>query len=253
MNGVLAVFYRDCRQRITNIAFVFWDLFVPIAYLLLFGLGFEVTLGAQFSVQGAPINYLEFFLPGVLAMATFTIAMNTAWTFFMDKDSGIFYELLTYPITRRQLLLGKVCFNVLLSSFGALLMIGLGALILEMTIRWTLIPVALLLVMGTTAGWFFLFSILAVKLRRMDSFNTVTSAAYILLMFLSTIFYPLDRLPAWFQVLARMNPMTWQADVLRFTLTGLGSLATVLLELAGFIAFTLVCLSLSARTIDRAG
>ena len=70
MNGILAVFYRDYRQRITNIAFVFWDLFVPIAYLLLFGLGFELTLGAQFSVQGTPINYLEFFLPGVLAMVT---------------------------------------------------------------------------------------------------------------------------------------------------------------------------------------
>lgn len=253
MNGVLAVFYRDCRQRITNIAFVFWDLFVPIAYLLLFGLGFELSLGGRFAVQGTPINYLEFFLPGVLAMATFTIAMNTAWTFFMDKDSGIFYELLTYPITRRQLLLGKVCFNVLLSSLGALLMIGLGVLALDITIRWALIPVALLLVMGTTAGWFFLFSILAVKLRRMDSFNTVTSAAYILLMFLSTIFYPLDQLPAWFQVLAWGNPMTWQADVLRFTLTGLGSAATILLELAGFIAFTLICLSLSARTLDRAG
>lgn len=28
MNGVAAVFYRDYRQRITNVAFVFWDLFV---------------------------------------------------------------------------------------------------------------------------------------------------------------------------------------------------------------------------------
>jgi ABC-2 type transport system permease protein len=78
VNGVLAVFYRDCRQRITNIAFVFWDLFVPIAYLLLFGLGFELTLGSQFAVRGQSVDYLDFFLPNVLAMATFSIAMNTA-------------------------------------------------------------------------------------------------------------------------------------------------------------------------------
>lgn len=253
MNGVLAVFYRDCRQRVTNIAFVFWDLFVPIAYLLLFGLGFELTLGGGFSVAGTPVRYLDFFLPGVVAMATFTIAMNTSWTFFMDKDSGIFYELLTYPITRRQFLLGKICFNVLLSSLGSLLMIGMAALLLDVAIRWTLLPVTLLLIGITTAGWFFLFSILAVRLRRMDSFNTVTSAAYILLMFLSTIFYPLDQLPAWFRFLAWINPMTWQVDALRLTLIGMGSFATIAIELAGFIAFTMLCLSLAVRTIDRAG
>ena len=59
----------------------------------------------------------------MIAMTAFSVAMNTAWGFFMDKDSGIFYELLTYPITRRQLLIGKGCFNVLLSVIGALLAI----------------------------------------------------------------------------------------------------------------------------------
>ncbi len=41
MRPITAVFYRDYRQRMTNIGFVFWDLFVPLAYLMLFGLGFE--------------------------------------------------------------------------------------------------------------------------------------------------------------------------------------------------------------------
>lgn len=252
MNGVAAVFYRDYRQRITNVAFVFWDLFVPIAYLLLFGLGFERTIG-QVSVEGIPIGYAEFFLAGVLAMTTFGIAMNTSWGVFMDKDSGIFYELLTYPITRRQFLLGKVCFNVLLSAIGSLLAIVLGAVTMQVTVRWTWLPVTLLVVMWTTAGWFFLFSILAVRLARMDAFNTLTSAGYIILMFLSTMFYPIDQLPVWFRSLAWLNPMTWQVDVIRFSLLGIGSGAVALLEFAGFMAFTVICLSLAVRTIDRAG
>src|SRR5918997_1825286 len=131
MNGIQAVFYRDYRQRITNIGFVFWDLFVPIAYLLLFGLGFERTIGRQFSIEGIHMSYADFFLAGVLAMTTFGIAMNTSWGFFMDKDSGIFYELLTYPITRRQFLFGKICFNVLMSAAGSLLAIILGAVMMQ--------------------------------------------------------------------------------------------------------------------------
>ena len=216
MNEIFAVFYRDWRQRITNIGFVFWDLFVPVAYLLLFGLGFERTIGRQFAMDGIQLGYAEFFLAGVLAMTTFGIAMNTSWGFFMDKDSGIFYELLTYPITRRQFLFGKICFNVLLSAIGSLLAILLGTLIMQITVRWAWLPVTLLVVMCTTAGWFFLFSIVAIRLTRMDSFNTVTSAAYIVLMFLSSMFYPMDQLPIWFRSLAWLNPMTWQVDVLAF-------------------------------------
>ncbi len=252
MSGVAAVFYRDYRQRITNIGFVFWDLFVPIAYLMLFGLGFERTIG-QFSIEGLRMSYAEFFLAGVLAMTTYGIAMNTSWGIFMDKDSGIFYELLTYPITRRQFLVGKICFNVLLSALGSLLAIVLAAWIMNVTVRWMWLPVTLLVVICTTAGWFFLFSILAIRLARMDSFNTLTSAAYIILMFLSSMFYPIDQLPAWFRTLAWLNPMTWQVDVLRFSLLGVGSAATALLEFAGFMAFTVVCLSLAVRTIDNAG
>ncbi len=35
MSGIASIFYRDYRQRITNIGFVFWDLFAPLAYLTL--------------------------------------------------------------------------------------------------------------------------------------------------------------------------------------------------------------------------
>lgn len=252
MNGVAAVVYRDYCQRLTNIAFVFWDLLAPMAYLLLFGLGFDRTIRAV-SLDGVEVGYAEFFLAGVLAMTTYGIAMNASWTVFMDKDSGIFYELLTYPITRSQLLVGKICFNVLLSAAGCLLTILLGAAMLPISIRWLWIPVTLVMVMWTTAGWFFLFSVWAIRLSRMDTFNTLTSAAYLVLMFLSSMFYPVDQLPVWFRALAWVNPMTWQVDVLRFSLLGIGSPFTVLLECAGFMGFTILCLTLAVRTINRAG
>ena len=252
MNGIAGVFYRDYRQRTTNLAFVFWDLFVPVAYLILFGLGFERTMG-RFSVHGVDIGYAEFFLAGVLAMTTYGIAMNASWGLFMDKDSGIFYELLTYPITRRQFLVGKICFNVLLSTLGSLFAITLAALLMDVMVRWSWVPLTLVVVVCTTAGWFFLFSILAIRLARMDSFNTMTSVAYIILMFLSSMFYPIEQLPVWFRAAAWMNPMTWQVDVLRFTLLGIGSASMALLEFGGFLLFTVLCLSLAVRTINRAG
>ena len=252
MSEIAAIVYRDWRQRITNVGFVFWDLFVPVAYLALFGTGFERSLATSFVVDGQPLNYTAYLLPGVIAMTAFSVAMNTAWGFFMDKDSGIFFELLTYPITRRQLLLGKVCFNVLLSVLGAFLAIGLGVFVLHVPIRWELLPLTTAIIMATTAGWFFLLSVFVIRLRRMDAFNTLTSAAYIFLMFLSTMFYPLAELPEWFRWAAHINPMTWQVDLLRFSLLGTGAPAVMLIDAAAFGVFTLVCLGLAVRALDDA-
>ena len=251
MNAIAAVFYRDYRQRITNAAFLVWDLMIPLTYLLLFGLGFDRLLGGAIALGGQQISYIAFLLPGILAMVTFYVALNTSWGFFMDKDSGIFYELLTFPITRGQLLIGKIGFNVLVSLIGSLLAILVAFFALGVEIRSDLLPLTALIVAVTTGGWFFLFAIAAILMKRMDSFNTVTSAAYILLMFLSTMFYPLDGLPSWFQTLALLNPMTWQVDLLRFSLLGTGDATPLVLEATAFLAFSAISLVFAVRALNR--
>jgi ABC-2 type transport system permease protein len=251
MNAITAVFYRDYRQRITNAAFVVWDLMIPLTYLLLFGLGFDRLLGGAITLDGQQVSYIAFLLPGILAMVTFYVALNTSWGFFMDKDSGIFYELLTFPITRGQLLIGKIGFNVLVSLIGSLLAILVALFLMSVELRSDLLPLTALIVAVTTGGWFFLFAIAAISMKRMDSFNTLTSAAYILLMFLSTMFYPLDGLPAWFQTAAMLNPMTWQVDLLRFSLLGSGTSTVLMLEAAAFAVFTAISLAFAVRSLNR--
>ena len=46
----------------------------------------------------------------------------------MDRDNGIFYEMLTYPMSRAQYLLGKVLFNVLIALVQAVVTVTLAAL-----------------------------------------------------------------------------------------------------------------------------
>ena len=252
MNGVVAIFYRDYRQRMTNIGFVFWDLLAPLSYLLLFGLGFERMIGAPSVIDGQSFGYTAFLVPGVLAMVTFMVAMNTSWGFFMDKDSGIFYEMLTYPITRRQILIGKIGFNVLMSLLCSTLVVALGILVFDSPVRWSLLPLAAVLIVVATASWFFFFSAFAITLARMDAFNTVTSAAYILLMFFSSMFYPLEGLPAWFRVISYVNPLTWQVDLLRFGVLGVGSPGMLIIEAVALALFGLACLAFAVRALNRA-
>jgi hypothetical protein len=93
MTALAAILTREAKIRATNLLFIFWDLVYPLGYLLVFGVGINASLG--FTTASGGVAYNAFFLAGVLAMASFGIAANTSWSFFLDRDNGIFYEMLT--------------------------------------------------------------------------------------------------------------------------------------------------------------
>src|SRR5215467_13735215 len=133
MAAMAAVLYREGKIRATNLTFIFWDLFYPLGYLLVFGVGMTEAVGVR--PPGAGTDYNAFFLAGVLGMASFGIASNTSWSFFMDRDNGIFYEMLTYPLSRSQYLLGKVLFNVLVGVMQSATTALLVAVVLGVPLR----------------------------------------------------------------------------------------------------------------------
>jgi ABC-2 type transport system permease protein len=251
LRALLAVMYREGKIRATNITFIFWDLFYPLLYLLVFGVGIDHTLGFT-SPATFGLDYNAFFLAGVLAMASFGIASNTSWSFFMDRDNGIFYEMLTYPLSRAQYLLGKVLFNVLIAIGQAAITVALAAWLLDVAVRVDLaLPFATAVVVGT-AGWFFFYAIFALRIRRNDLFNTVTSIFYFVFLFASSMFYPLDPLPTWFRFVGYANPITWHVDVLRYLTVGVGEVSVIALEAMGFAVFTVAGFAVALRSLQEA-
>jgi len=249
VTGLKAMLYREARLRATNATFIFWDVVYPLAYLLVFGVGMSSALGGNFAGMGA--GYSDFFLAGVLGMASFGIASNTAWSLFMDRDNGIFYEMLTYPLSRAAYLIGKVLFNSLIALAQALVTVTLAAWLLHVDVRWSGLPVLVLAVGMGTAGWFFFYAIFALRIRRNDAFNTVTSIFYFAFLFASSMFYPIDPLPAAFRAVAWGNPITWQVDVLRYATIGLGAPSTLVIEAGLFVVFGSACFAGALSALRR--
>jgi ABC-2 type transport system permease protein len=249
MSALGAILYREGRVRATNVTFIFWDLLYPLAYLLVFGVGMSKAMG-----QAGPVpigDYNAFFLAGVLGMASFGIASNTAWSFFMDRDNGIFYEMLTYPMTRAEYLLGKVLFNLLIAIGQAAITVLLASAWLDVSLDWSRLPLLVSAVFVGTAGWFFFYAVFALLIRRNDAFNTVTSIFYFVFLFASSMFYPVEPLPAPFRQIAEANPITWQVDVLRYATIGTGLTPRIYLEAAAFIAFTIAAFAAALWSLGR--
>ncbi len=249
MNMILAVMYREYRIRTTSMTWLFYDLFMPLFYLLIFGIGFDSAFSGGVAIDGERFGYTAFFLAGVLSMASFGIAINTAYGFFVDRDNGIFYEFLTYPMTRSEFLVGKILFNSLLALVQATITIAAGGLLLNLPVRWEFIGlVAGGQVLGT-AGWFFFLTTFAIRIRRNDMFNTFINVVYFVLMFGSSMFYPADTLPEWLQAVSLVNPLTWHTDILRYATIGTGTPGIILMEGLAFVCFLAASFAMAVQTI----
>jgi ABC-type polysaccharide/polyol phosphate export permease len=249
MRMILAVMYREYRIRMTSMNWMFYDLIMPLVYLLVFGIGFNSAFAGGVVVEGIRVSYNAFFLAGVLSMAGFGIAINTSYGFFVDRENGIFYELLTYPMTRGEFLVGKILFNCLLSLIQAAGTIAAGSLLLDLTIRWELLGVAAIAQVLATAGWFFFLVTFAIRIRRNDMFNTFLNLVYFVLMFSSSMFYPAGTLPGWLQALSFGNPLTWHTDVLRYATIGAGNPEWILAEAGAFVVFLGLSFGAAVQTI----
>lgn len=252
MNGLLAILYRESIIRMTSPLWLFFDLMVPVLYLLMFGVGFNAALTTGIEMDGRMLTYNEFFVAGVIGMACFGLAMNQSYGFFVDRENGIFYETLTYPITRGEFLLGKILFQLVLAMIQTVFTLAAAAILLGVEIPFDTMPWLVAGVLLGTMGWFFTFAAVAFRIRRNDTFNTIVNVSYFVLLFVSSMFYPLDNLPASFRFVSYLNPVTWHTDVLRWALLGVGDASTIMLEAAAFLTFTAVAFWIALRSLDRA-
>ena len=69
----------------------------------------------------------------------------------------------------------------------------------------------------------------------------MTSVFYFVLLFASSMFYPVEPLPSPLRQLSWANPITWHVDVLRYATIGLGNPSRIWLEATGFLVFTGAC------------
>ena len=251
MKPVLAVVYREYLIRRTSLTWMFFDVMVPLLYLLLFGVAFDRALGTSFVISGMSVRYNDFFLGGVLSMTCFGNAVNQSYGFFIDRDNGIFYEHLTYPLTRGQLLFGKILFQGLMTIVQASMTVLTAVILLGVHIQFMMLPILFLAAVLGTAGWFFGLSNIAFLIRRNDTFNMAINASYFILMFSSSLFYPIDQIPIWLRIPALFNPLTWHADIMRYLTIGIGNGSEIIVQSLLFIGFLFLSFKVAVRTIQR--
>jgi ABC-2 type transport system permease protein len=245
LSEVRWVAWRNLKKLTRNPFLLFFSLFMPLIWLVLFSqtFGNVFSRGAADGGQVLPYDYVAVLLPGIAVMTAIQSASQSGMGMVADMDSGFMDKFFVAPIRRTSVLLGKLLADGLRMAIQAGIVL-LIAFILTLTLGWR-IPFATglggaLVIILLTASFGIAFSGLsnAVALRTKNTEATMMVSFTLLfpLQFMSTAMMPKALLPGWVQAFSAVNPISYIADASRalilegydWTLIGQALLATVI-------------------------
>jgi len=189
----------------------------PALWLVLFG-------GAMRQTHAIPtggVDYLAFLLPGVLAQSITFVSIFNGLAVIWERDMGLLQKILTTPIRRSALVLGKMLASSL-RSLTQLVVILVLALFLGIPLEWGLGRAAGVLLMVVLGSAFFtgLSMVIASLVKTRDRMMGIGQLVTLPLFFASSALYPLSIMPPWLRAVAVVNPLSRLVDGLRGLMVG---------------------------------
>jgi ABC-2 type transport system permease protein len=223
----------------------------PALWLLIFG---EV-LTRTHAIPTGGLPYLDFMAPGILAQSVLFVAIFYGIAIIWERDRGITHKFLASPTSRTALVLGKALSAGVRAIVQAAI-VYLLALVLGVHLNWqplALLGMLLFVILG--AACFSTFSlIIACLAKTRERFMGIGQLLTMPLFFASNAIYPLVIMPPWLQVLALVNPLTYEVDGLRALMLPTGwSVGGLGLDAAVLVGVTSVLVVIGGPTLSSCG
>jgi ABC-2 type transport system permease protein len=215
------LYKRSITKLMRRPIILYFSLIQPAIWLLLFGQMFNrmTSLPGAGSSFGTS-NYMAFFTPGVIVMTMLFGAGQTGLGLIQDMDSGFLDKLLTTPINRFAIILGKLLGDLTRMIFQASLILALAA-IAGVNFHAGLLAVFFIIVIGGLFGMSLagINTMIALKTRNTEATFLIGNFVNLPLMFTSTAMMPKSFLPNWMQTVANLNPITYGIEGMRALIT----------------------------------
>ena len=190
--------------------------------------------------------------PGIIVLtAIFTSifgGVNTLW----DRRYGFMNKALTSPISRSSIALGKMLAISLIAALQASLIIGIALAIgVSFTNIFLIVPIMAIVILFSL-GFSGISVMVAATAKSQETFWGIINFLGMPLFMLSPALFPLDLLPEWLAVAARLNPVTYTVLLVRGMMTGVNEGGIDALMSIGIIAvFVIVMIGLASYVFTR--
>ncbi|MFC2069060.1 ABC transporter permease [Chloroflexota bacterium] len=204
------VAYRELLRFVSERSRLFSSFAMPMLFLVIFGAGFNRIIGTM--TPG--VDFIQFMYPGIIAMTVLMNSVMSGLSVVWDREFGFLKEILVAPLGRSGIVLGKA-----LGSAAVAIMQGIVMLVLAPILGVSISPmlviklVPLLIVLSVSLSG--LGILVASRMRSQQGFQMIVQIIIMPLIFLSGIFFPVNNVPTWLEVVSKINPLTYGVDAIR--------------------------------------
>ncbi len=208
--GMWVVAYRELLRFVQERSRLVSSFAMPLLFLVIFGAGFNRIIGGL----SPGIDFIQFMYPGIIAMTVLMGSVMSGLSVVWDREFGFLKEILIAPVGRSGIVLGKALGAASVAVLQGVVMLALAPFLgvsLSPLMVAKLVPV-LIIVSVSLSG---LGILVASRMRSQQGFQIIVQIIIFPLIFLSGIFFPVNSVPAWLEVVSKINPLTYGVDAIR--------------------------------------
>ena len=187
----------------------------PLLFLFIFGSGLSSRMG----FLGPGIDFTQFMFPGIIGMTVLMSSFMAGISLVWDREFGFLKEVLVAPISRTSVAVGKTLGSATVALPQGILILLLAPVIgVSLSVSTVLVLLPLMFLLAASMGSFGI--LLATRIKSMQAFQVVMQMLMFPMLFLSGVFFPVEGLPAWMNVLVKINPATYGIAPIRQVVLG---------------------------------
>ncbi|MBB0243398.1 ABC transporter permease [Streptomyces alkaliphilus] len=208
------------------------------AFPIMMTLMFTYLFGG--ALAGSASEYIQFLLPGIMAMSVVMTTMYTGVAVNNDIEKGVFDRFRTLAIWRPAPMVGYLLGDAFRYTAASVVILVVG---LILGFRPAGGPIGVVAGIALLVGFSFAFSwiwtMFGLMLRSEKSVMGVSMMVLFPLTFLSNILVEPETMPGWLQAFVNVNPVTHLVEAVRGLMHGeaaMGDISWVFIASAGLIA-----------------
>ncbi len=193
------------------------------------------------------VRYIDFLVPGVLAMAIMNSGLlGLSSSFVIYRERGILRRVKATPFPLASFIVARISTQVLIAVSQSVLLLVTGKVLFDIQISGDYISLFILVTLGALAFLSIGFFISGVS-RNVETAATIANAVAFPMLFLGGVFFPIDSAPSWLKPIANALPLTYLANGLRDVMIRGDTIMRVWQAVAVLLATSLIGLLLSLR------
>jgi ABC-2 type transport system permease protein/oleandomycin transport system permease protein len=211
INDTLVLAWRNLVKVRRNRRLMVLSTIQPLTQMVMFAYVFSAVA----KVPGVP--YKQFVVPGVLVQTVMMAAMRTGVAVSVDLDTGMMDRFRTLPIARSAVLVGRTVSDTARIALQTVFLIIIAVTLIGFhfqkgplrALAVVLVIIAFGMALTAFSGW------VGLCVDDPETAQTSLMVPIMPLIFTSSAFAPISRLPGWMQPFARWNPSTSAVDLTR--------------------------------------